>query len=193
MPPLASSPTAALPRPSSSPLSNSQFEVEQILASRTVKNQLQYLVKWVGYSSDDNSWEPAANLQSASNAIALFHSSASPAPKKQDKSNKTRKAEITLQSEPNTSPLESVNSGEAIEVFTRQDKSATHIPLLLQPMDEDLDDLRAFLLPHLLSCSIVDIFSRFGMIRHCGDERERGVSSLQNTARQVQSQHRWRR
>ena len=41
-----------------------EYEVEQILSHRTFgcSRQLQYLVKWQGYLSSDNTWEPAENI-----------------------------------------------------------------------------------------------------------------------------------
>ena len=41
-----------------------EYEVEEILSHRTFgrQKQLQYLVKWKGYPSSDNTWEPAGNL-----------------------------------------------------------------------------------------------------------------------------------
>ncbi|CCG84601.2 protein of unknown function [Taphrina deformans PYCC 5710] len=40
-----------------------EYEVQDILRSRTRRNQVQYLVKWQGYNSDHNSWEPASTLE----------------------------------------------------------------------------------------------------------------------------------
>ena len=37
-------------------------DVEKILACRTRKGQKQVLIKWKGYPSSFNSWEPASNL-----------------------------------------------------------------------------------------------------------------------------------
>jgi len=44
---------------------NEQYEVEAIHNHRRHrwKKQLQYLVKWVGYSESDNTWEPISNIQ----------------------------------------------------------------------------------------------------------------------------------
>ena len=41
---------------------NEEYEVETILAHRKHRNQNQYLVKWKGYASADNTWEPEAHL-----------------------------------------------------------------------------------------------------------------------------------
>src|SRR5258708_20066267 len=37
-------------------------EVEQILDTRRYRSQLQFLIKWKGYSGAHNSWEPEKNL-----------------------------------------------------------------------------------------------------------------------------------
>ena len=48
------------------PLSSSDvYEADRILASKTVGKDLFYLVKWKGYSENDNSWEPSANVTDA--------------------------------------------------------------------------------------------------------------------------------
>jgi hypothetical protein len=39
-----------------------EWEIEQILETRRHRNQLQFLVKWKGYSDAHNSWEPEKNL-----------------------------------------------------------------------------------------------------------------------------------
>ncbi len=39
-----------------------EYEVEKILSSRRRGNSYKYLIKWKGYPSSDNSWEPEANL-----------------------------------------------------------------------------------------------------------------------------------
>ncbi|CAB4008923.1 M-phase phospho 8-like isoform X2 [Paramuricea clavata] len=45
------------------------YQAERIISRRTRKRKVEYLVKWSGYSSLDNSWEPEENL----NAFALSH------------------------------------------------------------------------------------------------------------------------
>ena len=39
-----------------------EYVVERILDKRFYKNQLQYLVKWDGYSEEQSTWEPKENL-----------------------------------------------------------------------------------------------------------------------------------
>ncbi|SPC61665.1 uncharacterized protein UHOD_11627 [Ustilago sp. UG-2017b] len=56
--------------------SDMEYEVKQILDSKVdhrYRDPLFYLVRWVGYGPDHNSWEPASNLTHASNLIAEFH------------------------------------------------------------------------------------------------------------------------
>jgi hypothetical protein len=50
-----------------------EYEVEQILDSQLFRGKLQYLVKWVGYTEEHNTWEPAENLQHTQEAIDIFH------------------------------------------------------------------------------------------------------------------------
>lgn len=40
----------------------SEYVVESILDKRTYQGQVQYLLKWKGYSDEDNTWEPRENL-----------------------------------------------------------------------------------------------------------------------------------
>lgn len=43
-----------------------QFEVEAIVGERvTSQNKREYLVSWVGYSAEENTWEPTENLSAA--------------------------------------------------------------------------------------------------------------------------------
>lgn len=50
-----------------------EWEVEDIIAHRLVRNKTHYLVKWLGYPDESNSWEPASNLLNSSEAISVYH------------------------------------------------------------------------------------------------------------------------
>ena len=49
------------------------FEVEKIVAKRKRQGRIEFLVKWRGYNSDENSWEPKANLAGCADAIRKFN------------------------------------------------------------------------------------------------------------------------
>ena len=50
-----------------------EFEVNKILSSKLLRGKLFYLVDWVGYDGNDQSWEPAANVAHVDEAVAAFH------------------------------------------------------------------------------------------------------------------------
>ncbi len=39
-----------------------EYEVDEIVDSKYVRNKLQYLIKWVGYGIDEFSWQKAENV-----------------------------------------------------------------------------------------------------------------------------------
>lgn len=42
-----------------------EYEIEAIVGHRKLGNKLQYLIRWAGYTPEDDTWEPIENLQSA--------------------------------------------------------------------------------------------------------------------------------
>ncbi|XP_032687196.1 mucin-5AC isoform X2 [Odontomachus brunneus] len=55
-------------------LSNEEYVVEKILAKRlnTKKKCAEYLIKWEGYTIEDNTWEPAENVAICKNLLEEF-------------------------------------------------------------------------------------------------------------------------
>jgi len=49
-----------------------EFEVERILDHQDEGDDRLYLVRWLGYSPDDDTWEPARNLANAQQAVDLY-------------------------------------------------------------------------------------------------------------------------
>ena len=54
-------------------LDGPEYEVEAILDSKVMRNKLYYLADWSGYSPNDRTWEPAENLNNATEIVADFH------------------------------------------------------------------------------------------------------------------------
>jgi len=50
-----------------------QYVVEEILDSCLRHNKLEFLVKWEGYMTENNLWEPKDNCKNVHNAIATFY------------------------------------------------------------------------------------------------------------------------
>ena len=50
-----------------------EYIVEEILDSRLRRNKLDFLVKWEGYTDENNSWEPETNCRNAPRAIRDFY------------------------------------------------------------------------------------------------------------------------
>ena len=53
--------------------SNDTYEVEEIVGYRRNNGEAEYLIKWVGYSKEESSWEPEANLNEGSLAEATAY------------------------------------------------------------------------------------------------------------------------
>jgi hypothetical protein len=53
-----------------------EWEVEQIVDSRTRKGQKQYLVKWEGWPDNYNSWEPDEHLAHSQDMIHAYETRA---------------------------------------------------------------------------------------------------------------------
>jgi hypothetical protein len=49
-----------------------EYEAEEILDKRKIRNKLYYLVKWKGYHNDSNTWEPIEHLVNSPELVAAF-------------------------------------------------------------------------------------------------------------------------
>jgi Chromo (CHRromatin Organisation MOdifier) domain len=50
-----------------------EYVVEEILDLRLRRNKLEFLVKWEGYTDENNSWEPEDNCRNSADAIHHFY------------------------------------------------------------------------------------------------------------------------
>lgn len=46
-----------------------EYEVESVLDHKNIRGVRHYLVKWVGYSNEENTWEPANGLENCYEVI----------------------------------------------------------------------------------------------------------------------------
>ena len=49
-----------------------EYEVEAVLNHKNIRSHPHYLMKWVGYSTAENSWEPESNLTNAQQLLETY-------------------------------------------------------------------------------------------------------------------------
>jgi hypothetical protein len=59
-----------------------EHEVEAIIDSRLYRGKLEFLVKWEGYTDEENTWEPEANVEHAKEAVKDFYKKHPSAPRR---------------------------------------------------------------------------------------------------------------
>jgi hypothetical protein len=50
-----------------------EYEVEEILEARRISGRPHYLVRWKGYDTSENTWEPIENLRGCPQLVQQFH------------------------------------------------------------------------------------------------------------------------
>ena len=50
-----------------------EYQVEAIYNSKIMRNKLYYLLDWLGYTTNDQTWEPAENVINAPELVEEFH------------------------------------------------------------------------------------------------------------------------
>jgi hypothetical protein len=49
-----------------------EYKVEEILDERQIRNQKQYLVKWLEYPNNENTWKPTKNLRNCQDKLKEY-------------------------------------------------------------------------------------------------------------------------
>lgn len=69
-----------------------EYEVEKILSRKVVQGRICYLVKWLGYSSNENTWEPVEHLYRCVDLVEKFETEYSKGNSRKAKREKSPKA-----------------------------------------------------------------------------------------------------
>lgn len=102
---------------------NEEYTVEKIVGKRTNKGEVEYCIKWEGYSNDENTWEPMRNL----NCIKLIEQY------EEDLTKRTRTRVRTSQSPTKRRTRQSITPKDYRESTSTPDTDALTVE---EPVDE---------------------------------------------------------
>ena len=71
-----------------------RYEVEAILRHKSVKNKLQYEVKWLGWPAEDSTWEPADYLDNCEHLLEEYWD------QNPQSANRRKRSDTTVSSQP---------------------------------------------------------------------------------------------
>merc|ERR1712003_362356 len=110
-----------------------EYEVESILQSRFVKKKKQYLVKWVNYSDEWNTWEPMENLVGSQDLVTAFEQ------KEAEKERKKDEARAALEAKKKANREKKEAEREAREAKRREEREKKSKSIIDTDSSDDED------------------------------------------------------
>lgn len=113
-----------------------EYEVEKIVAARFVKKKRQYLVKWVNYAEEWNTWEPIENLEGSHELVEDFNKRE----REQEEKKEKQKAEAIAKKKAEKERKEAERIRKDAEKKEREEKKAKlekEKKEVMEPSDSD--------------------------------------------------------
>jgi len=120
-----------------------EFEVENILDKRKRQGGTEYLIKWLGYGDEHNTWEPEENLE-CQDAILEFEANYEKNKQNNKKRRKRKKSDVDFKSQIRIdSKFVEIRKGEYdTEFISKMKKETDGIKMVEELKDLKLSDIK---------------------------------------------------
>ncbi|EXJ95495.1 hypothetical protein A1O1_00617 [Capronia coronata CBS 617.96] len=106
-----------------------EYVVEAIRSHRVYKGQVQYYIKWLGYSDDDNTWEPEDNLlPHAAKILSQYHTDLGGPPTARNVRKSKSKQSLRRQSSAEDSPAPKRQKRNGASTASSSEEAGSWLP-----------------------------------------------------------------